>query len=173
MYIVQCCLGLTVLLCFCGAVCRFLCLQNKLMAEVCFNQYTSQHPQVERGPPFVRPLLNFLWMLLLAVDGYDLISSTSCNNCWLVASITKTLQCSSINFADPLPKPCKPVYSEMVSKPRNSDCCGRKGTRLKMPWGVWRNLLSLVCVAAASQLVVIQWEMRVAGWPLVWKTWKC
>ena len=50
--------------------CRFLCLQNKLTAEVCFNQYTSQHPQVERGPPFVRPLLNFLWMLLLAVDGY-------------------------------------------------------------------------------------------------------
>lgn len=52
-------------------VCRFLCLQNKLTAEVCFNQYTSQHPQVERGPPFVRPLLNFLWMLLLAVDGYE------------------------------------------------------------------------------------------------------
>jgi len=56
---------------FCDAVWRFLCVQNKLTAEVCFNQYTSQHPQVERGPPFVRPLLNFLWMLLLAVDGYE------------------------------------------------------------------------------------------------------
>lgn len=54
------------------AVFQFLCLQNKLTAEVCFNQYTSQHPQVERGPPFVRPLLNFLWMLLLAVDGGNL-----------------------------------------------------------------------------------------------------
>jgi hypothetical protein len=54
------------------AVLQFLCLRNKLTAEVCFNKYTTQHPAVEKGPPFVRPLLNFLWMLLIAVDGGNL-----------------------------------------------------------------------------------------------------
>ncbi|ELU07266.1 hypothetical protein CAPTEDRAFT_220393 [Capitella teleta] len=50
-------------------VMQCLCLKNKLTANSCFVSYTQQHPQVESGPPFVRPLLNFLWLLLLACDG--------------------------------------------------------------------------------------------------------
>lgn len=34
-----------------------------------FTTYTQKHPSIEGGPPFVQPLLNFLWFLLLAVDG--------------------------------------------------------------------------------------------------------
>ena len=49
---------------------RYLCLQNKATAGVCFECYIKTHPQVEHGPPFVRPLLNFIWMLLLAIEGY-------------------------------------------------------------------------------------------------------
>lgn len=48
---------------------RFLCLKNKSSASVVFTTYTRKHPSIESGPPFVQPLLNFLWFLLLAVDG--------------------------------------------------------------------------------------------------------
>lgn len=59
---------------------RYLCLNNKLTANSCFVSYTQQHPQVESGPPFVRPLLNFLWLLLLACDGS--VVFTLCTWCW-------------------------------------------------------------------------------------------
>ncbi|XP_010767877.1 Golgi to ER traffic protein 4 homolog [Notothenia coriiceps] len=49
--------------------CRFLCLKNKSGASVVFSTYTEKHPSIEKGPPFVQPLLNFIWFLLLAVDG--------------------------------------------------------------------------------------------------------
>ncbi|XP_016044592.2 Golgi to ER traffic protein 4 homolog isoform X2 [Erinaceus europaeus] len=51
------------------AVLQFLCLKNKSSALVVFTTYTEKHPSIESGPPFVQPLLNFLWFLLLAVDG--------------------------------------------------------------------------------------------------------
>ncbi|XP_048101488.1 LOW QUALITY PROTEIN: Golgi to ER traffic protein 4 homolog [Alosa alosa] len=51
------------------AVLQFLCLKNKTSASVVFSTYTQKHPSIETGPPFVQPLLNFLWFLLLAVDG--------------------------------------------------------------------------------------------------------
>ncbi|KAI2658673.1 hypothetical protein H4Q32_016787 [Labeo rohita] len=51
------------------AVLQFLCLKNKTSALVVFTTYTQKHPSIEKGPPFVQPLLNFLWFLLLAVDG--------------------------------------------------------------------------------------------------------
>uniref|UniRef100_A0A669CIH8 Golgi to ER traffic protein 4 homolog n=2 Tax=Oreochromis TaxID=8139 RepID=A0A669CIH8_ORENI len=51
------------------AVLQFLCLKNKNSASVVFSTYTEKHPSIERGPPFVQPLLNFIWFLLLAVDG--------------------------------------------------------------------------------------------------------
>uniref|UniRef100_A0A8C9KI99 Uncharacterized protein n=1 Tax=Panthera tigris altaica TaxID=74533 RepID=A0A8C9KI99_PANTA len=47
----------------------FLCLKNKSSASVVFTTYTQKHPSIENGPPFVQPLLNFIWFLLLAVDG--------------------------------------------------------------------------------------------------------
>ncbi|XP_045142000.1 Golgi to ER traffic protein 4 homolog isoform X2 [Echinops telfairi] len=51
------------------AVLQFLCLKNKSSASVVFTTYTQKHPSIEAGPPFVQPLLNFIWFLLLAVDG--------------------------------------------------------------------------------------------------------
>ncbi|XP_034414278.1 Golgi to ER traffic protein 4 homolog isoform X2 [Cyclopterus lumpus] len=51
------------------AVLQFLCLKNKNGASVVFSTYTEKHPSIEKGPPFVQPLLNFIWFLLLAVDG--------------------------------------------------------------------------------------------------------
>ncbi|KAG8008994.1 Golgi to ER traffic protein 4-like protein [Nibea albiflora] len=51
------------------AVLQFLCLKNKNSASVVFSTYTEKHPSIEKGPPFVQPLLNFIWFLLLAVDG--------------------------------------------------------------------------------------------------------
>uniref|UniRef100_F7BEG9 Guided entry of tail-anchored proteins factor 4 n=1 Tax=Equus caballus TaxID=9796 RepID=F7BEG9_HORSE len=51
------------------AVLQFLCLKNKSSASVVFTTYTQKHPSIEGGPPFVQPLLNFIWFLLLAVDG--------------------------------------------------------------------------------------------------------
>lgn len=48
---------------------RFLCLKNKNSALVVFTTYTQKHPSIEGGPPFVQPLLNFIWFLLLALDG--------------------------------------------------------------------------------------------------------
>uniref|UniRef100_A0A4W4H8T2 Golgi to ER traffic protein 4 homolog n=2 Tax=Electrophorus electricus TaxID=8005 RepID=A0A4W4H8T2_ELEEL len=51
------------------AVLQFLCLKNKSSALVVFTTYTQKHPSIEKGPPFVQPLLNFLWFLLLAVEG--------------------------------------------------------------------------------------------------------
>uniref|UniRef100_A0A8D1UQJ0 Golgi to ER traffic protein 4 homolog n=1 Tax=Sus scrofa TaxID=9823 RepID=A0A8D1UQJ0_PIG len=51
------------------AVLQFLCLKNKSSASVVFTTYTQKHPSIENGPPFVQPLLNFIWFLLLALDG--------------------------------------------------------------------------------------------------------
>lgn len=47
---------------------RFLCFNNKTTASVTFYSYTANHPAIMSGPPFVLPLLNFLWLLLIAVD---------------------------------------------------------------------------------------------------------
>lgn len=44
-------------------------MKNKSSASVVFTTYTQKHPSIESGPPFVQPLLNFIWFLLLAVEG--------------------------------------------------------------------------------------------------------
>ncbi|PIK37053.1 putative Golgi to ER traffic protein 4-like B [Apostichopus japonicus] len=49
-------------------VLQFLCFNNKSTASVTFYAYTANHPAIMSGPPFVLPLLNFLWLLLIAVD---------------------------------------------------------------------------------------------------------
>lgn len=48
---------------------RYLCLRNKDTAQMAFVKYTESHPDVRSGPPYIHPLLNFLWFLLLAVEG--------------------------------------------------------------------------------------------------------
>jgi len=51
------------------AVLQYLCLRNKNTATAAFNTYTTQHPNIKTGPPYLLPLLNFLWFLLKAIDG--------------------------------------------------------------------------------------------------------
>uniref|UniRef100_A0A3B3ZVX0 Golgi to ER traffic protein 4 homolog n=1 Tax=Periophthalmus magnuspinnatus TaxID=409849 RepID=A0A3B3ZVX0_9GOBI len=56
----------------------FLCLKNKSSASVVFSTYTEKHPSIEKGPPFVQPLLNFIWFLLLAVEGKLTVFTVLC-----------------------------------------------------------------------------------------------
>ncbi|XP_064644612.1 Golgi to ER traffic protein 4 homolog [Lineus longissimus] len=50
------------------AVLQYLCRKNKQSANVVFFTYTRSHPLIKDGPPFMKPLLNFCWFLLLAVE---------------------------------------------------------------------------------------------------------
>ncbi|KAL0278753.1 UNVERIFIED_CONTAM: hypothetical protein PYX00_000479 [Menopon gallinae] len=50
------------------AVLQYLCLQNKKTAAVAFSSYTTQHPNIKAGPPYLLPLLNFIWFLLKAIE---------------------------------------------------------------------------------------------------------
>lgn len=50
---------------------RYLCLQKKVAASAVFETYTTTHPGISKtplGPPYLFPMLNFLWFLLLAVE---------------------------------------------------------------------------------------------------------
>ncbi|XP_042205789.1 Golgi to ER traffic protein 4 homolog [Homarus americanus] len=52
------------------AVLQYLCLQKKVAASEVFETYTKKHPNItkQRGPPFLLPLLNFLWLLLSTIE---------------------------------------------------------------------------------------------------------
>ncbi|XP_045497283.1 Golgi to ER traffic protein 4 homolog [Colias croceus] len=51
------------------AVLQILCLRNKQMADDALNEYTKSHPNINaQGPPYILPLLNFLWFLLRAIE---------------------------------------------------------------------------------------------------------
>jgi hypothetical protein len=45
---------------------------RRILTDCCvsaFSTYTSAHPRINRGPPFTHhPLLNFVWLLLLAIN---------------------------------------------------------------------------------------------------------
>ncbi|CAB3224137.1 unnamed protein product [Arctia plantaginis] len=51
-------------------VLQILCLRNIRMATETFTKYTSSHPKInnDKGPPYIFPLLNFLWFLLRAIE---------------------------------------------------------------------------------------------------------
>lgn len=55
------------------AVLQFLCLRNKITANQTFTTYTENHPRIKKsGPPYLLPLLNFIWFLLQAVESKKL-----------------------------------------------------------------------------------------------------
>ncbi|XP_060522152.1 Golgi to ER traffic protein 4 homolog [Cylas formicarius] len=55
------------------AVLQLLCLRNKVTASQTFTTYTEQHPRIKRnGPPYLLPLLNFIWFLLQAIESQKL-----------------------------------------------------------------------------------------------------
>jgi len=56
------------------AVLQYLCMKKHLPAALAFHSYTSNHPKIKRGPPYTRPLLNFLWLLLLSIHNSGSLS---------------------------------------------------------------------------------------------------
>lgn len=57
---------------------RYLCLHNKATASICFEVYTQKHPSIDNGPPFSSPLLNFIWLLLIALEGQVVLIAIQC-----------------------------------------------------------------------------------------------
>ncbi|XP_075231987.1 Golgi to ER traffic protein 4 homolog isoform X2 [Lycorma delicatula] len=57
-------------------VLQYLCLQNKRTATVAFQSYTTQHPNIDKGPPYILPLLNFIWFLLKTIESGKLAAFT-------------------------------------------------------------------------------------------------
>nr|CAI5850683.1 unnamed protein product [Callosobruchus analis] len=52
------------------AVLQYLCLKNKNTANQTFASYTEQHPRIRRsGPPYLFPLLNFIWFCFRLLRG--------------------------------------------------------------------------------------------------------
>ncbi|XP_014223438.1 Golgi to ER traffic protein 4 homolog [Trichogramma pretiosum] len=49
-------------------VLQCLCLQNKVAAIEVFSTYVNEHPQIQNGPPFILPLLNFIYFLLKSIE---------------------------------------------------------------------------------------------------------
>ncbi|XP_069685148.1 Golgi to ER traffic protein 4 homolog [Periplaneta americana] len=59
------------------AVLQYLCLHNKTSAKDVFDSYTTQHPNIKKtGPPYILPLLNFIWFLLKVVESGKLAAFT-------------------------------------------------------------------------------------------------
>ncbi|VDO10403.1 unnamed protein product [Rodentolepis nana] len=60
------------------AVLQLLCAKKTAVAALTFHTYTRNHPKLEAGPPFIHfPLLNFVWLLMLAIErklSYDVLS---------------------------------------------------------------------------------------------------
>jgi hypothetical protein len=52
------------------AVLQILCFRNLSVANALFTSYLDYHPLLSNDPPFKYPLLNFTWMLLLAIERY-------------------------------------------------------------------------------------------------------
>jgi len=56
------------------AVLQYLCLSNMSTATIAFKIYTANHPAIKATPqhdprpPFLMPLLNFVWFLLLTIE---------------------------------------------------------------------------------------------------------
>lgn len=51
-----------------GTILQLICLKKHLVAAMTLKTYTEAHPSIRRGPPYGHPLLNFVWLLLLAID---------------------------------------------------------------------------------------------------------
>eukprot|EP00095_Tigriopus_kingsejongensis_P005675 maker-scaffold846_size89341-snap-gene-0.11 protein:Tk05675 transcript:maker-scaffold846_size89341-snap-gene-0.11-mRNA-1 annotation:"upf0363 protein c7orf20" len=51
-----------------ATVFQLLCLQQPVAAAWALQAYAQAHPTLGRGPPFPTPLLNFVWLLLVAIE---------------------------------------------------------------------------------------------------------
>ncbi|XP_041977969.1 Golgi to ER traffic protein 4 homolog [Aricia agestis] len=69
------------------AVLQCLCLRNIQMATDAFNKYTASHPTIknDKGPPYLFPLLNFLWFLLKAIEQKHTVQFKILRNCYAIS----------------------------------------------------------------------------------------
>jgi len=51
-----------------GTVLQYLCLRKHIAAAVALKAYSESHPSLGKGPPYKHPLINFVWLLLLAIE---------------------------------------------------------------------------------------------------------
>jgi len=55
-----------------GTVLQYLCLKKHIAAAVALHSYAQKHPTLATSksgnPPFKHPLMNFVWLLLLAIE---------------------------------------------------------------------------------------------------------
>lgn len=58
-------------------VLQYLCLHNKVTANETFENYTTKHPNIQHGPPYILPLLNFIWFLLKIIETGKLVAFNS------------------------------------------------------------------------------------------------
>ena len=47
---------------------QYICLRKHIEAAYALKAFTEAHPSIQRGPPYKHPLLNFVWLLLLAIE---------------------------------------------------------------------------------------------------------
>ena len=60
-----------------GTVLQYLTFKKHIVAALALKVYTENHPAIARGPPFKHPLLNFIWLLLLAIEQKETIAAFS------------------------------------------------------------------------------------------------
>lgn len=60
-----------------NTVLQYLVLKKHIVAALALKTYTENHPEIHRGPPFKHPLLNFIWLLLLAIEQKETIAAFS------------------------------------------------------------------------------------------------
>ena len=63
-----------------GTVLQMLCLRKHLLAAITLKSYTESHPSLQgdkKGPPYKHPLLNFVWLLLLAIEHKQSVTAYS------------------------------------------------------------------------------------------------
>nr|ACO11184.1 UPF0363 protein C7orf20 [Caligus rogercresseyi] len=58
-----------------GTVLQFLCLRKHIAAAFALLTYVEKHPGIKTGPPYSHPLLNFVWLLLLAIESKQSLST--------------------------------------------------------------------------------------------------
>jgi len=51
-----------------ATVLQLACLGQHVMAALALQSYAKNHPAIRKGPPYGLPLLNFVWLLLLAIE---------------------------------------------------------------------------------------------------------
>ena len=60
-----------------GTVLQYLCLKKHIVAAIALKAYTDSHPDIRKGPPYKHPLMNFVWLLLLAIEHKQTVTAFS------------------------------------------------------------------------------------------------